>query len=136
MTDNELNALIAERVMGLENVRVYTGHEDISLFRIDNDGPTIGGLIYPKLPWLLAGVPDYCNDIVAAWQVALKVASMPGYSVVIHVSEGVWIEKETKTESGTVVTLAWQEVARVGVAGDARAICLAALKAVGVDVEG
>ena len=125
MTDNELNALIAEKVMGRENVRDLGG-------RIVYDSPVMFNAKTGKISFAPTEVPDYANDIAAAWQVALKVGSMPGYTVTIHVGDEVWIEKAVETDNGNDHLVTWQEVARVGTAeGDARAICLAALEAVG-----
>lgn len=139
MTDRELNALVAERVMGLRNVRVYTGHEDLSREHICGEGIGAGFIYdrhYSDYGYEVCNVPDYCNDIAAAWRVALKIASMSGYGVTIHVGDEVWIEKTVETDDGSNHLITWQDVARVGTSeGDARAICLAALKAVGVDAE-
>lgn len=126
MTDNELNALVAEKIMGLKNVRDLGG-------RIVYDYPAMYDMKTGKTSFASQEVLDYANDISAAWQVALKVAAMPGYVVTIHVGDEVWIERAVETDSGNDHLVTWQEVARVGTAeGDARAICLAALEAMGV----
>ncbi len=132
MIDNELNALVAERVMGLKNVRPMYGqtvYDMIHTYAMDSKGQET--ITYQPAP-----IPDYANDIAAAWQVALKVSSFHGYNVTIHVGDEVWIERAVETDGGNTHLITWQDVARVGTAeGDARAICLAALEAVGVEVK-
>ncbi len=124
MTDNQLNEMVAEKVMGQHRV---------------SDCPLGDSSCMGKYEPMVNGrpcLPDYANDIAAAWQVALKVSSLNGYNVTIHVGDEVWIERAIETDSGNTHLITWQDVARVGTAeGDARAICLAALEAVGVEVE-
>ncbi len=126
MSDNQLNELVAEKVMGFVKLRyAYKTPYPIA------DGTLLGTVDGQEKP-----IPDYANDIAAAWQVALKVSSLHGYNVTIHVGDEVWIERAIETDSGNTHLITWQDVARVGTAeGDARAICLAALEAVGVEVE-
>ena len=117
MTDNELSALVAEKVMGWE---------------LSDRGFYVKGINKPE-SYDTPNNWNPANDIAPAWQVALKVAAMPGYTVTIHVGDEVWIERAVETDSGNDHIVTWQEVARVGTAeGDARAICLAALEAMGV----
>jgi hypothetical protein len=122
MTDNELNALVAEKVMGYKS----RSNEAGTVYTTPNSYEVLAA----------RDLPDYANNIAAAWQVALKVSSLHGYNVTIHVGDEVWIERAVETDDGNTHLVTWQDVARVGtVEGDARAICLAALEAVGVEVK-
>ena len=59
MTDNELNEMVAEKVMGFVKLRyVYPSPYP------NNDGILLGTVYGQEKP-----IPDYANDIAAAWQV-------------------------------------------------------------------
>lgn len=131
MTDNELNAMVAEKVMG-HTIQWVNGVPFLSYKK----GTAPGSPYVLSDGTELHSVPNFCNDIAAAWQGALKIASMWGYGVTIHIGDEVVIERTMEAKAGNSHIITWQDVARVGTAqGDARAICLAALQAVGVEVE-
>lgn len=115
MTDNELNALVAERVMELRNVRVMHGqtvYDMIHTYAIDNKGQET--ITYqPDL------IPNCCNDIVDAWEV---VETVPKYFEV------------AKTADGRYFCKIMPDRIEVEASTAPRAICLAALKAVGVEI--
>lgn len=111
MTDNELNALIAERVMELRVDPDDCGCTDCLT------GQTMNSRT----------LPDYCNDIAAAWQVAEKMREHFTYLTlqIIRVRIGARFDG---TQFAEPIETVWDKTAP-------RAICLAALKAVGVEVE-
>lgn len=120
MTDNELNTLVAEKVMGYSNLRyIYTSNSPTSKSEI------LAGEINGDIK----RVPDYCNDIAGAWGVVEKLTN-DGYFVTIHVNDGVWVEQMTQTKVGDDLHVSWQEIAVIKGDSTPRAICLAALKAI------
>lgn len=100
MTDNELNALVAKRVMDAYNVREFSGE-------------------WTQVDPGLYQLPDYANDIAAAWQVVEK---LPYYVEISKTSDGRYFCKVNPMEATAQADTA------------PRAICLAALDAVGVRV--
>lgn len=113
MTDNELNALVAERVMGVRVDPDDCGCTDCIL------GETLNSRI----------VPDYCNDIAAAW----------GVLEYLCTQRSLWYTIEGGDRDGHEVAIegaghgeCWcvKRISKLP-----RAICLAALAAVGVEVE-
>jgi hypothetical protein len=139
MTDNELNAMVAEKVIGLRNVRLFRDsavlvYDGIHTYAIDGNGEET--ITYQPVP-----VPDFCNDIAAAWQVLEKLTTIPGW-------ENVSLERVThdwrRLDNGDGWLCAqWDSFDRARRNGAitavastaARAICLAALQAAGVEVE-
>lgn len=136
MTANELNEMVAEKVMGLKNVRPMYGqtvYDMIHTYAMDSKGQET--ITYQPAP-----IPDYANDIAAAWQVVEKLITLPywdGLSLE-HVThdwrldngDG-WICAQSDSYqrdqgSGEIVAVATTLP---------RAICLAALEAIGVEVE-
>ena len=113
MTDRELNALVAERVMGLRVDPDDCGCTDCIL------GETLNSLT----------LPDYCNDIAAAWSVVDKMESLY-YECEVYQGSA-FCERQAKfwksDNQGDSLSYATSESLP-------RAICLAALKAVGVDI--
>lgn len=115
MTDNELNALVAEKVMK-------------HTIQWVNDVPFLSYKrgTAPGSPYVLSdgtelhSVPNYANDIAAAWQVVEK---LPYYIEIGKTSDGRYFCKVNPME----VTAQAQTAPR--------AICLAALDAAGVTVE-
>lgn len=124
MNNNELNALVAERVMNLRNVRLFMDsnmfvYDDIRTYAINIHGKET--ITYQPVP-----IPNYANDIAAAWQVAEKLRL-----VVRPTVTGQWCAAVLFSGSGRAGCSTVEETyaeARTA----ARAICLAALKAVGV----
>ena len=128
MTANELNEMVAEKVMGQHRV---------------SDCPLGDSSCMGKYEPMVNGrpcLPDYANDIAAAWQVVEKLITLPywdGLSLE-HVThdwrldngDG-WICAQSDSYqrdqgSGEIVAVATTLP---------RAICLAALEAIGVEVE-
>ena len=132
MTDSELNALVAEKVMGLKNIRSYTGHEYLSREHICDEGVGAGFIYdryYSDHGYEVCNVPDYCNDIAAAWSVVDKMESLY-YECEVYQGSA-FCERQVKfwksDNQGDSLSYATSESLP-------RAICLAALKAVGVDI--
>lgn len=118
MTDRELDALVAEKVMGWKiegrPIRLSGGHFDD--VRIPADGTV-------KM------LPSYSTDIAAAWQVVEKVRELNGWPFILEShgdpgAPGRWWAYFQKTIGDRSVNGHGHEAPR--------AICLAALKAVGV----
>lgn len=108
MTDNELNEMVAEKVMGFVKLRyVYPSPYP------NNDGVLLGTVYGQENP-----IPDYVNDIAAAWQVVEK---LPYYVEVSKTSDGRYFCKVNPMEATAQANTA------------PRAICLAALEAAGVE---
>lgn len=102
MTDRELDAMVAEKVMG------WTLH---------GVAPSGGRVLIA--PSGAMGIPNYSTDISAAWQVVEKMRS-----------------KRIHFEMGSTIPGDWTAYFNNDRATDKsapRAICLAALKAVGVE---
>ena len=124
MTDSELNALVAEKVMGRE---VYQGEfpYDKPVLVVPGSWGFVEG--YGSQPEV-EDCPDYCNDIAAAWQV-VKALQSKNFLVEIMAENagdyGVGIYGYVDSVER------WDEI---GSGEDdnspSRAICLAALEAV------
>lgn len=121
MTDNELNVMVAVKIMGRE---VYQGE-------LPYDRPVL--IVPGSWGWVegfgsqpeVEDVPDYANDIAAAFTVAekLKIAVRPSPN------EGEWYAGQLiqlDDGIGTWITANW---VRADTA--ARAICLVALETMG-----
>lgn len=121
MTDSELNALVAEKVMGRE---VYQGEfpYDKPVLVVPGSWGFVEG--YGSQPEV-EDCPDYCNDIAAAWL------------IVEHRGTGWIIYKNYNTvEIYDSVHNLDEGIMLEGDASPARAICLAALKVAGFEVMG
>lgn len=122
----KLDALVAEKVMGLH------------LYRVEN-GPHQGTLMYgppnERSSWF--SLPYYSTNIAAAWEVMAKFPH-----ALVPLSDGKWW---CRSESGLGYSVGkqnrWFEcllnVANGSIAETApHAICLAALEAIGYDISG
>jgi len=123
----KLDALVAERVMGF----VYKLGQPIG-----SSGPKCHGWGLLECPWIDPKLPRYSTDIAAAWMVVEKLVSSGAegwesqqFSLTLEAGAecgdwywDCWISKGPKREA------AWGMSSFVPMA-----ICLAALKAVGVD---
>ena len=111
MTDEQLNALVAEKVFG------YMPSVDD---RLDGKWWTLDGIEHvPE-----EDLPNYCTDISAAWQVVEKMADRM-WRIVLLPESKIW-------QVGFIDDIGWSEDQEHGTLP--RAICLAALKACGVEV--
>ncbi len=108
MSDRELDALVAEKVMGYTNVRPL-GDEHGTLIA-HSPGACCDG----------HGVPQFSTDIAAAWHVVEKMRERR-----IHLELGSRIDGSWLVSFGNL---------RAFDNSAPRAVCLAALKAVGVEV--
>jgi hypothetical protein len=122
MTNRELDALVAEKVMG------WTWHDTMLCWYPSTPGATLNDT-RSKQDW------QPSTDISAAWEVVEKSTSF------CEVSR--WIDEATgKIEYVCGITIGHKpdpsgDQPSVAIADTApRAICLAALKAVGVEVDG
>lgn len=111
----ELDALVAEKMMGLE-IANYTGetHEGIRVIRVNNPSKVV---LAPK---------PYSTDIAAAWEVVEKMASVANEWTFEFRYTNVAVRVTDNNLNGISV-LEVQDTAP-------HAICLAALKAVGVEI--
>lgn len=122
----ELDLLIAEKVMGLEVVHTRTGS------RPPRDLYTIGSPEYYDIQGdmqLQNGVPDYSTSISAAWEVVEKLKEIGDLNLMITVGNetcAVTIGAFTELQTVTFSDANENKVPH--------AICLAALKAIGVDI--
>lgn len=67
----EMDALVAEKVMGLENVRRV--RNTMTAFTIEREWLDVGDYYYlPQKTTAIIRLPDYSTDIAAAWQVVEK----------------------------------------------------------------
>jgi hypothetical protein len=118
MIDAELNKLIAEKVMGWCKIHCLPGGNQLYGAQPDDYD------LYPSNP-RLSEVPNYANDIEHAWQVVEKLCERwPDVGV-------------SRTENGWGCSwgmdgAGWQWIEAETVT---RAICLAAVAAVGVEVD-
>lgn len=116
MTDRELDALVAEKVMGW--ARLQPGNDEIGW----KTGP--GALD-------LSGLPEFSTDIAAAWEVVEEIRrrglapeiALLAYGKAWGVGFKSWRSNTTLTPANFVHASA------------PHAICLAALKAVGVELD-
>lgn len=129
----ELDALVAEKVMGLvvdldnskyfDGTQVATRKEDFGA--IGEAVQTISGVYHPRLSWPL---PHYSTDIAAAWEVVERLSAE---NWIFDLLEG--------AHEGASPWRAhfMREGERSNGYGDSapHAICLAALKAVGVKID-
>lgn len=117
MTDNELNALIAEKVMGWSDV----SSNEVAIFGRPPRG-------HWQHQFMTIDIPDYCNDIAAAWQVVEK---HPHYISLIRSNDnGRFGFKETPTWKCRFYA---PEKFEAEADTATRAICLAALEAIKVN---
>lgn len=125
MTPRELDALVAEKVMGLPVLGEHHGEGDY----VFQNG--VGDLVGYQ------SVPHYSTSIAAAMEIVSKMGRWHGFDFVAMFIEDLWDKsKPPSWEAG------WYEQshdgyeARTAANSDvlAKAICLAALKAVGVEV--
>lgn len=116
----ELDALVAEKVMGLEITKIANGH---MWFR---DGVT-----------LRSPIPHYSTDIAAAWLVVEKMSSDGWiHEITEHINDSQIKCAMFANRSGHYESYerSWDDE-QWAVSGTApHAICLAALKAVGIEV--
>lgn len=105
----ELDALVAEKVMGL---KVYRKSED---FFVDDGLGSEDSL-----------VPEFSEDISSAWTVVEKTGLLKSQQL-FQQSSGKWIIGNLDTQDGLLILCAEAETASA-------VICLAALKAVGVEI--
>lgn len=114
----ELDALIAENVMGLP-VLDYNNYGTITV-SYENDENR-------QAVWV--DLPKYSTDITAAWEVAEKLAEKGFYYEI----QQAWSQENTKR---CRVYLNDGEARYIAIGDTApHAICLAALKALGVEIE-
>lgn len=130
MTDRELDALIAEKVMGLK----------LCASAMDKPLRAMGASPAPMVeyPLKIHGKPcgtipgelgHYSTDIYEAWRVVEKMRQEPeGWEVVVESSIGKWRAEFYPGPEKDAGESGWVETAP-------RAICLAALRAVGFDVQ-
>lgn len=140
VTDSELNALVAERVTGLKNIRSYTGHEDLSRDHICDEGVGAGFVYdrhYSDYGYEVCNVPDYANDIAAAMLILdhfrgkgigfrLQLSQDCTEWIVCNHDDGLFL---AGWDGGNHDLVMWVTADTLP-----RAICLAALEAVGVEV--
>lgn len=116
----ELDKLIAEKIFKFETETVY----DVWVF-LRNEGKYSGG------DWIPTHVPDYSTSITAAWQLVDKIRTLTG----IDYDSDLFTVQQLNSgwRAGTMSFIDWTLEA----VGDTapHAICLAALKAAGVDFE-
>jgi len=116
VADRELDALVAEKVMGFE-VGIYESYRGIT---------GISYVCKDKYPSGEFDLPNYSTDIKAAWEVVEKFSDES--FELDHFCDGVWtckfrwVDDEGESEAEAKAKTA------------PRAICLAALKAMGVEV--
>lgn len=113
MTDRELDALVAEKVMG------WKRHPSVGVWYPLNLHPLQN--VYGHV------LPPYSTSIVAAWEVVEKIGEK--YAIELHWRESMW---NCSIEEGDEVTAHY--IATAESRNASKAICLAALKAVGVEV--
>lgn len=118
----DLDALVAEKVMGWLNNEKDTlapGMWGIMDWRADGT------------PFLAANFPSYSTDITAAWEVVDRLSSDGSW--VLHGQEGLGWEAELNYQNGRF--LQNEDTVSIGRGNTApHAICLAALKAEGIDL--
>lgn len=142
MTDKEINELVAEKIMGYEWVNLFNlGFNCIALngapfkdnrhlvdsrylrhFEKIEDKKGYGALN-------LCSIPDYCNDIAAAWGVVEKFNGQ-GFYLCIQRRLGLFVATFIQRDSELLMD---GFIAQDGAAP--KAICLAVLKSLGYDVE-
>lgn len=113
----ELDALVAEKVMGFRVKR-----EDVA-------GLALYAIVrWPPVPgeWLARDLPPYSTDIAAAWEVVEKMSVKNGVEIWRH-QAGCWVME---------IEIGYNANDPIEGHGESapHAICLAALKAKGVDV--
>lgn len=122
MTDRELDALVAEKVMGWEcTIKMNELGEEYTEW---SNGK--GGHLSDWGELRMTDVaPKYSTDIAAAWEVVEKLDLLVPTRFLVRDVDG-WVvanyDEDLRREDGIVADTA------------PRAICLAALKVVGVDV--
>ena len=146
----KIDALVAKHVMGLDVRGEWTCYKCEGSWDVDEDGSWVGsgheGIrpVYVSMPsaiedadptrpkilgvpaYALSVVPDYSTDIVAAWEVLIRCCLS-----VLNCGSDYWVvgNRNHETDGRVVVELANAR----GRDAVQRAICLAALRAVGVD---
>lgn len=128
MTDRELDALVAEKVMGLSKGDYYVDYDKLSFQEQNNINRGQGAVIYP--------LPHYSTSIEAAWQVVEKLKFIEVQILDLGIkrrnfnlcftSDSNW-EASWNNRYGHEVCHAYAETVP-------RAICLAALKVVGIEI--
>lgn len=139
----ELDALVAEKVMGWEHVI----KEDREYYLGDTTPGFSGRNTYWVKGYSSFGVqigecvllPKFSTSIAAAWEVVEKLRTWDdGYRIGAYVGVEVW-SPDRETETCCEVNIEWHAPAHVAEAGAIEAtaphaICLAALRAVGVEI--
>lgn len=135
----ELDALVAEKVMGWVNVACLnggntpTGEPDDDWNRDARNDPRHGGTGIPQVHRL--EVPDYSTQINDAWEVVEKL-KRDGWNVSLGGDNG-WgcTIYKIHAQGGKNFSSTWEEsFGPINAETAPLAICLAALKAVGYDV--
>ena len=123
LSNRELDALVAEKVFNIKVVKLNIVGEDISF--IDKTKDELGIEAYRQ-------IPCYSTDISAAWEITTKFDQV---NVSTNSGAGahcvVWIVGYTKDEDGVPDMFTYDACADTA----PKAICLAALKAKGVDID-
>jgi len=119
----EIDALIAEHVMG------WKGVAPVSACVLDMAG------INPEYPQVPQIVPYYSTDIAAAWEVVERLSTEFYHSWSLHLNNGRQYHEfkfvpPKEMASGTIGPSHWVESDTAPLA-----ICLAALKAKGIDYD-
>ena|SRR3990167_5839708 len=151
MPDRELDALVSEKVMGLHIYshtwpcgyepecgcyeaasigasREYAWHNENGPVFIDQDCDG-------DIPWL-EPVPFYSTDIAAAWRVVEKLQESGLTLHLFREPTGVWKHTNWQAEFYHLdIPVTEREIVEAISPTVARAICLAALKALGVEVD-
>lgn len=128
----ELDALVAEKVMGAvwQNMtpagrkKVLSFPKDRPMITTDGGRVTYHGMDGGNLP-------HYSTDIAAAWEVVEKVSSMPEFAMFDLDVVPVGVADPMRFSARVVLT----DAVRVCAETAPRAICLAALQAIGAKVQ-
>lgn len=117
LTPRERDALVAEKIMGLNKEDVEFG---LNMAKSD--------MTYQR-SLSISILPDYTTDISAAWEVCNKIYSLSegGATVIKQLYDGMWYCSFNGKGSKQFDVIAEADTAP-------EAICLAALRAVGVDI--
>lgn len=120
----ELDALVAEKVMGINAVDWVTGKE----FPITS---AIEALALSEAQ--INQIPRYSTDIAAAWQVVEKLGGVQLSSGLQNCIACFLVDGEPDAD-GNIPILRRESYSEIGMHSTAHAICLAALKAVGENI--
>lgn len=123
MTNREIDALVAEKVMGWMPFPLA-------------DGEVMEGYYYNGITTWPTPAPNYSTNIADAWQVVEMLSDEYEYDhVTISSSNKVWycdiVKNLPANEDGELDSDVWDHTASTA----PMAICLAALKAMGVEIE-